>query len=91
MQIGQALLIPSKAPEQIRWDYINCTVDTGLKFYTPAELSKLDDHASGARFLTDDELAQIERALSARIGGKAGLQNEMQKACPETVEKAAAY
>jgi hypothetical protein len=62
MQIGQGLLIPSNAPEELRWTFINCAVDTSLKFYTPAELQKLNAHANGATFLTDAELNSKARA-----------------------------
>ena len=91
MAANQFSLLPAvrQIPEVPRAEYIDCAVDAMIPYYTADELRRLDRHANGAQFMSDDELRAIEKRHAARLEADGGMEWQMNKRCPETMQQAA--
>jgi uncharacterized protein YceK len=87
MEIFQWKDVPATVQAKVR----TCAVDSMMPYITPAELEHLDAYARGEAKMSDSEIAQFDRDLQSRMGGKDGGLEAMKRTCPETVKEAEKY
>lgn len=93
MAIAQQDLMPwfEGVPRELAHRINTCAADVVFRYYTAAEIDRLDKYARGELYLSDEEVEDIHSDAEDRAGGVEKAFEEAKQRCPDVFRDAAAY